>query len=123
MAEAFGKAIVKNLNKDIEVYSAGSFPAGFVHPLAIKVMKEKGLDISEYLSKSLKEIPYDNLDYAITLCDHAKEMCPVAPKAKMIHWGLPDPAGAIGDEEEKMKSFRKSREDIEKRVRKLMEEI
>ncbi len=123
MAEGFGKYYAKRLCKDIEVYSAGSNPSGYVHPLAIDVMKEKGIDISKNKSKSLEDIPLNELDYIITLCGDAAENCPVVPNANTIHWELPDPAKAKGNEEEKLKTFREIRDEIEKRVIKLIKEL
>jgi len=123
MAEGFGKYYAEKLGKDIEVYSAGSNPSGYVHPLAIKVMAEKGIDISKNKSKSLEEIPINELDYVITLCGDAAENCPVVPNANTQHWRLPDPARAKGTEEEKLEVFRQIRDEIEKRVKQLIESI
>ncbi|WP_457635992.1 arsenate reductase ArsC [Persephonella sp.] len=120
MAEGFGKYYAKKLGKDIEVYSAGSDPSGYVHPLAVKVTAEKGIDISKNRSKSLKEIPLNELDYVITLCGDAAENCPVVVGAKTIHWGLPDPAKAEGTKEEKLKAFREIRDKIEEKVKNLI---
>lgn len=120
MAEGFGKYYVQKFNKNIEIYSAGSNPSGYVHPLAIEVMAEKGIDISQNSSKSLDEIPLNELDYLITLCGDAFETCPVVPNANRQHWGLIDPAKAKGKEEEKLEIFRKIRDEIEKRVKALI---
>ncbi|WP_029521666.1 arsenate reductase ArsC [Persephonella sp. KM09-Lau-8] len=121
MAEGFGKYYAKKLGKDIEIYSAGSNPSGYVHPFAIKVMTEKGLDISQNKSKSLDDIPLNELDYVITLCGDAAETCPVVPGANTQHWGLPDPAKAEGTEEEKLQTFRQIRDKIEEKVKNLLE--
>ncbi|SNZ08418.1 arsenate reductase [Persephonella hydrogeniphila] len=123
MAEGFGKYYAEKLGKDIKVYSAGSNPSGYVHPLAIKVMAEKGIDISKNKSKSLDKIPLSELNYVITLCGDAAETCPVIPGANTQHWGLPDPAKAEGTEEEKIRIFREIRDKIEDRVRKLIESL
>ncbi len=123
IAEGFGKYYAKKLDKDVEIYSAGSKPSGYVHPLAVEVMKEKGIDISKNKSKSLEDIPLNELDYVITLCGDAAENCPVIPNANTIHWGLPDPAKAEGSKEEKLKTFRQIRDEIEKRVREFIEGI
>lgn len=120
MAEGFGKFYAKRLKKKVEVYSAGSEPSGYVHPLAVKVMAEKGIDISSQRSKSLEEIPLKGLDFVVTLCGDAAERCPVVPGAKTVHWGLPDPAKVEGTEEEKLKAFRQVRDEIERRVRELL---
>ncbi|GAB6072122.1 arsenate reductase ArsC [Venenivibrio stagnispumantis] len=123
MAEGFGKYYAEKLNKDVEVYSAGSNPSGYVHPLAIKVMAEKGIDISQNKSKSLDDIPLRELDYVITLCGDAAESCPVIPGANTQHWGLPDPARAEGSEEEKLEVFRQIRDKIEEKVKELIEKL
>ena len=123
MAEGFGKYYANKFNKSIEVYSAGSNPAGYVHPLAIKVMNEKNIDISNNLSKSLEEIPLNKIDYFITLCGEAEDSCPYVPNASIQHWRLPDPAKVEGSEEEKLLVFRKIRDEIEDKVKKLIQEI
>jgi len=124
MAEGLAKYFIRKLGKEnVEVYSAGSNPAGYIHPLAIKVMHEKGIDISDQRSKSLEEIPVNELDYVITLCGDAAETCPVIPGANTLHWNLPDPAKAEGSEEEKLMVFRKIRDEIEKRVKELIESL
>lgn len=95
-----------------EVFSAGVKPTQ-VNPLAIKVMAEIGLDISKYRSKSAMEFIGQKFDYVITVCDNAKQTCPVFPgKCEKIHWGLEDPAEAKGTEEEKLIVFRKVRDQI-----------
>lgn len=123
MAEGFGRYYAEKLKKDVEVYSAGSNPSGYVHPLAVKVMAERGIDISGQRSKSLNEIPLNELDYVITLCGDAAETCPVVTGANTQHWGLPDPARASGSEEEKLEVFRRVRDEIERRVKELLEYI
>ena len=123
MAEGFGKFYARELKKDVEVFSAGSEPSGYVHPLAVEVMAERGIDISNQKSKSLEEIPLRELDFVITLCGDAAERCPVVPGAKTVHWGLPDPAKVEGTEEEKLEAFRKVRDEIERRVRELLSSL
>ncbi len=123
MAEGFGKYYAKKLGKDIEVYSAGSNPCGYVHPLAIKVMAEKGIDISRNKSKSLEDIPLSELDYVITLCEDAAETCPFIPGVDTLHWGLPDPAKVEGNKDEILSEFRKVRDTVEVKVRQLIYDI
>ncbi len=123
MAEGFGKYYAEKLRKDIEVYSAGSNPSGYVNPFAIKVMNERGIDISKNKSKSLDDIPLNELDYVITLCGDAAENCPVIPSTNTQHWGLPDPARAEGTEKEKLQVFKIIRDEIEKRVKELISSV
>lgn len=90
-----------------EVHSAGSHPTGRVNPLAVRMLREKyGLDASAARSKSWDEFKDVKFDFVITVCDNAKEACPVWPGQPMIaHWGSPDPAAAAGTEEEKFRCF------------------
>ena len=104
MAEGFAK---KMLPKNMEIFSAGIEPKG-VHPMAIKVMQEVGIDISKQESKNISEIPLDKINTVTTLCGDAAERCPIFPgKVEMIHWAIEDPAKAQGSEEEIAKVFRK----------------
>ena len=104
-----------------DVFSAGSKPAGYVHPLAIKAMHEVGVDISKHTSKSLQEFVGQPFDYVITVCDNAREACPAFPGAgNQLHWGFDDPAHAQGTDEEKMREFRRVRDEIRERLRKFL---
>ncbi|MFN0237398.1 arsenate reductase ArsC [Hydrogenobacter sp. Uz 6-8] len=116
MAEGFARRLVETLGMNFQVYSAGSDPAEEINPFAVQVMKEKGIDISSQRPKGLEAIPYQELDLVITLCNSARQTCPVVPGAQMIHWDLPDPAAYRGSEEEKLEFFRKVRDEIEERV-------
>jgi arsenate reductase len=99
-----------------EVFSAGVKPTQ-VNPLAIKVMAEAGVDISKHRSKSAMEFIGRQFDYIITVCDNAKQTCPVFPgKHEKIHRDLEDPAEAQGSEEERMVVFRKIRDEIRKKI-------
>jgi arsenate reductase len=105
-------------NGRYEVFSAGSKPAGYVHPLAIRAMAELSEDISRHRSKSLDEFVGQPFDYVITVCDNAREACPNFPGAKeQLHWSFDDPAHAPGSEDEKMKVFRRVRDEIQNRLR------
>ena len=96
----------------IEPYSAGIHPIG-VNPRAIKVMAEAGVDISAQKSEHIDELPGIDFDYVITLCDNAREHCPVfGGKAKVIHKPFDDPYFASGSEEQILTTFRKVRDDI-----------
>src|SRR5579872_4705084 len=90
-----------------EVYSAGTHPTA-VRPEAIAVMHEIGIDISGHRSKPVDEFAGRELDYVITVCDNARESCPVFPaKTRRMHWPFEDPADAQGTEAERMAAFRK----------------
>ena len=120
MAEGFAKEFGKGL---IEVHSAGLFAAG-VHKRAIAVMKEIGIDISEKKSKDIDENLLNRMDIIVTLCGNAEATCPLTPPhIKRIHWPIKDPVGTVGTEEEIMKEFRRARDEIKERVKKLIEEI
>lgn len=123
MSEGFGKYYAKKYKKNIDIYSAGSRPSGYVHPMAIEVMAEKGIDILANTSKHINDIPVNELDYVITLCGDAAEECPVVPGANTQHWGLPDPAKAIGTQEEQLASFRKIRDEIGSRIDNLIKSL
>ena len=113
MAEGF----LRHLASDkFEVFSAGVNPTQ-VNPLAIKVMDEVGIDISKQKSKSVKEFIGQRFDYVITVCDNARQTCPVFPgKYQKVHWSLEDPAQAQGTEEERPLIFRKVRNQIKEKV-------
>lgn len=103
------------LGDDYEVQSAGSKPAGYVHPLAIQVMKEIGLDISRHRSKHLQEFLNQPVETVITVCGNADQACPVFPgQLNRYHWGFDDPAHVTGTEEEKLAVFRRVRDEIRK---------
>ena len=110
MAEGFLKAFDSNL----EVYSAGTNPSGEVHPKAVEVMAELGVDISRGKPENVDKYVAQSFDYVITVCDHAKETCPVfAGEVKhRLHIGFDDPADATGTEEEIKKEFRRVRDEI-----------
>jgi len=99
-----------------EVFSAGTKPVG-MNPVAIKVMREKGIDISKQRSKSVAEFAGQEFETVITVCDKAAEECPIFPGApRHAHWSLPDPAAVSGTREEKLGAFRKVRDELERRI-------
>jgi len=99
-----------------EVFSAGTAPSR-IRPEAIAVMAEIGLDISGHRSKSVSEFVGQNLDFVITVCDNAKETCPVFPGViKRLHWSFEDPAAVEGSEEVRKASFRRIRDQIHGRI-------
>jgi len=110
MAEGFLRAAAKNR---FRVASAGSKPAGYVHPLAIKAMAEVGIDISSHNSKHLSEFLNQPVQTVITVCGNADQACPVFPgQLNRYHWPFDDPAHAAGSEEEKLKVFRRVRDQM-----------
>ena len=97
----------------LNVVSAGSKPAGHVHPLAIRAMQEIGIDISGHRSKHLNEFLAQNVETVITVCGHADQACPVFPgQVNRHHWPFDDPAHATGTDEEKLAVFRRVRDEI-----------
>ena len=97
----------------IDVASAGSKPAGYVHPKSIEVMKEIGIDISGHTSKHLEEFLNRNVDTVITVCGNADQACPMFPgQVSRFQWGFDDPAHATGTEEEALQEFRCVRDQI-----------
>lgn len=110
MAEAY----LKSFDKTLEVHSAGTEPAKEVHPKAIEVMKEDGINISSSKPKLVDEFLGDHFDYVITVCDDANESCPafIGKVKNRMHIGFEDPANARGTEEEILNVFRKVRNQI-----------
>jgi arsenate reductase len=110
LAEGILRAAAGDL---IEVASAGSKPAGYVHPKSIEVLKEIGIDISGHTSKHLEEFLTRNVDTVITVCGNADQACPMFPgQVNRFHWGFDDPAHATGTEEEVLNEFRRVRDQI-----------
>ena len=100
-----------------ESLSAGAKPSGYVHPLAIKAMAEVGVDISQHTSKSLDSFAGQHFDYLITVCDHAAQSCPTFSGAdRIVRWSFEDPAHATGNEGEKMRVFRRVRDEIKEQI-------
>jgi arsenate reductase len=110
IGEGFLRAALGDL---ANVQSAGSNPAGHVHPLAIKVMVEVGIDISKHHSKHLKEFVEQRVDTVITVCGNADQACPIFPsQLNRHHWPFFDPAKATGSEEEILNCFRTVRDEM-----------
>jgi arsenate reductase len=103
------------LGDQYNVVSAGSKPAGYVHPLGIKAMAEIGIDISTHTSKHMDEFLNQNVETVITVCGNADQACPMFPgQLNRHHWGFDDPAHATGTEEEIMTVFRRVRDEIKR---------
>jgi len=115
------QGFLKSFDKDLEVHSAGTFPASMVNPRAIKVMAEAGIDISMNKTRSVDKFLNDQWDYVITVCDDANETCPVFPgKVKhRLHIGFEDPSLITGTDEFIMGEFRRIRDQIKKEFHKL----
>lgn len=119
MAEGFARHYGKDV---LEVHSAGLF-ASMVHPRAIAVMKEAGIDISCQTSKDIDRELLSKMDVVITLCSHAEASCPMTPlNIKRLHWPIEDPVGTTGSEEQIMKEFRRARDQIKEKVIKFIAE-
>ena len=112
----FAEGILRAAAGDwLDVQSAGSKPAGHVHPLAIKVMKEIGIDISGHRSKHMDEFLKQPVETVITVCGNADQACPMFPgQVNRHHWGFDDPAHAAGSDEEKLVVFRRIRDEIKR---------
>ena len=117
MAEGFMRHLSHG---DWKVESAGIFPT-YVHPLAIRVMEENGIDISGQTSKSMDLFLNETFDYVITLCDHAARFCPAFPgQGKRLGWSFDDPAAVVGTIEERLVVFRKVRDEIRGAIEELL---
>lgn len=121
MAEAFAR---HHGAGHAEVSSAGTDPKG-LHPLTVEVMAEKGIDVSNQLSKTLNNEMLGTADYVITVCDHADQHCPVLPlNVHKLHWPIQDPAMMSGRApEEAMAAFRQARDELESRVRQFLSTV
>lgn len=110
------EGLLKSFDSELEVYSAGTNPSDKVNPKAVQVMKEIGIDISQNYPKMVDQFLNDPFDYVITVCDNAKETCPVfiGKVGKQLHIGFEDPADATGTEEEILSVFRKVRDQIKR---------
>src|SRR3989338_5194313 len=119
IAEGFAKYYGKEMSlraksEAISVHSAGSRPSGIVNPMAVDVMKEKGIDISNQKSKGLDALPRDNFDFVVTMV--CGDECPTVSARKRIDWQIKDPKGAS------IEVFREVRDEIEKKVLELLRE-
>jgi len=114
MSEGF----LKQIDAGLEVHSAGTNPSPRVNPYAVKAMAEKGIDISKGSPKNVSQFLGQSFDWVITVCDDADKNCPNfrGKVGKRVHIGFPDPAKATGTDEEKMTIFRKTRDDIQRRL-------
>src|SRR5664280_1306581 len=110
LAEGILRAVAGD---SLNAQSAGSKPAGYVHPLAIQVMKEIGIDISGHRSKHMNDFLQQPVETVITVCGNADQSCPMFPgQVNRHHWGFDDPVHATGTDEEKLVVFRRVRDEI-----------
>ena len=113
----------KHYKKDWEIYSADISPKG-LNPYAIDVMLEKGIDISNQTSDGIDKYINNEFDYVITVCDRAKETCPIFPNAKKsLHWSFADPADTARTYEERINKFREVRDQIEEKITQFLKEL
>lgn len=120
MAEAW----TTTLKPQLDVYSAGTHPAGFVSQRVIKVMNDVGINMSEHWSKPIDQWDGVDFDYVITLCDYAKEFCPVFAKpTRMVHHPFPDPMAILGNDEATLHAFHRARDMIKEFINTLPEAL
>jgi len=109
-----------------KAYSAGSHPTGAVNPMTLRVLEEAGLPTAGLRSKSWDEFiaaGASPIDFVITVCDNARETCPVFPaRTRRIHWSIEDPAAIQGSEEERLSTFRQARDELRGRLRTFVQE-
>jgi len=112
MAEGF----LKSFDKDLEVFSAGTKPAEKINQLAVKAMQEIGIDINNGIAENVDKYLEQSFDYVITVCDNAKERCPIflGKVGKQLHIGFDDPADTFGSEAKVMPVYRRVRDEIKK---------
>jgi arsenate reductase len=110
MAEGF----LRSFDPEIEVFSAGTAPSDRVHPKAVEVMKEEGIDLSDHFPQKVDEFLEEAFDFVITVCGHAQENCPIFTGSvkQQLHIGFDDPAEATGTKEEIYAEFRRIRDEI-----------
>lgn len=121
MAEGFARQYAP---AGYSVASAGLAPKGYIHPRAIIVMQEVGIDVRSQTSKTFDASQAKNYDLVITLCGDAEERCPVLPAGvSRTHWPMPDPAKVSGPPEEVMAAFRRVRDEIGELVKRLFAEL
>jgi arsenate reductase len=114
MAEGLTNHLLSN---SWQAHSAGTEPAGYVHPLAIKAMAELDIDISHHRSKTTEVFKGMSFDLVVTVCDDAAENCPVwLGEGRVLHMSFPDPAKAEGTDDEKLEVFRQVRDDIREKL-------
>ena len=115
MAEGWARSLA---GPEVQIWSAGTEPSR-VHPAAIEVMREVGIDLTKQASKGLEDVPWQTMDTVVTVCGEGDEVCPVlAADVRRVHWPLPDPSRVEG--EGQLDAFRKVRDDLRWRVASLL---
>jgi len=119
------EAILQSFDKSLFVVSAGTKPEWEVNPRAAKVIEELGLSLEGHVPKNVNDFINEEFDYVITVCDSARQICPIfTGKVKhKLHIGFEDPANAVGTEEEKLEFYRKIRDQIIEKFSELYKEI
>lgn len=121
MSEALARIDYGDL---LDPVSAGSRPAGFVHPMAVRVIEELGFSMGRARSKAAEPFQTQAFDLVVTVCDSAAADCPVWPAAKhLVHWSIQDPSFATGPEEGRLDAFRATRDEVRQRIDSLMEAL
>ena len=113
MAEGLLRSIAAD---KYDVFSAGTHPKA-VHSMAVTAMKEIGIDVSNHISRGLKEFLGQKFDYVISICDRARKLCPDFPDSMAFNWGFDDPSQAAGNDDDRLKLFRRTREEMMGRIR------
>ena len=121
MAEGF----LRSFDQDIEVFSAGTDPSDQVHPKAVLVMQELGIDLSDHFPQQVDNYLDQSFDYVITVCGHARENCPVflGEVKQQLHIGFDDPAEATGTEAEILGEFRRIRDEIREQMQAFLQSV
>ena len=121
MAEGLARAFHGEM---VDVVSAGSRPAGWVHPLAVKALAAIGIDASDHTSKSADQFLDQPFDVVVTVCDSAAQDCPMWPGAKRLeHWPIEDPSFGPEDSATRFQRFVETRDDLERRIKELVETL
>ncbi len=120
-----GEGLMRRLAGDrLEVYSAGSHPAGYVHPVVIAAMAEIGIDIGHQWSKGLEEFADRTFDHVVTVCDHARDACPtLIGRRETYHWPLDDPIAVHWDEQAAMAVARRVRDELAQKLSGLLRDV